>query len=147
MRGEIILSCFVIFVAALLVSQAIPESRWNFDSDADELDDTEMQKRSGFERQKRLCGVSSRRQGRCRMGVRGLTKTFFLHEIRSCRLTENFHRKACSIIEILNCVHTIADMVTWECLLRICTAYRLRMFTCRSVSYDILAISFMHYEL
>ncbi len=76
MKGAI-LSCFVIVVAIFLVSQAFAQRRWNFDEDANEMDFVETQKRSDLERRKRLCGISSRRQGRCRLGVR--INTFSSH--------------------------------------------------------------------
>jgi hypothetical protein len=69
MKGEI-LSCCVVMIAVFLVSQAIPENRWNFDEGANEMDFNEVQKRSDLERPKRICGVGSRRQGRCKMRVR-----------------------------------------------------------------------------
>lgn len=69
MKG-VILGCFVVIVALLLVSHAMAEDRWNFNEDASEVDFIELRKRADLERPKRLCGISSRRRRRCRLGVR-----------------------------------------------------------------------------
>ena len=71
MKGAFLISCFAIMVAFLLVSQARTELEWNLnEDDENDLNSIEMQKRSkNLERQKRLCGVFSRRRHRCRSGV------------------------------------------------------------------------------
>ena len=67
---SVILGCFLVIVTLFLVSQAIPDNRWNFNEDTNDVDFIELRKRDDFERSKRLCGISSRRQRRCRLGVR-----------------------------------------------------------------------------
>ena len=68
MNGAI-LSCFVAIIAVFLITQANPVRRWNFNEDTNEIDFINAEKRTYLERRKRLCGITTRRQDRCQMGV------------------------------------------------------------------------------
>lgn len=64
----------------LLVSQAIPDDRWNNVEDMRKSAFLEGRKRNFvMERLMHLCGITTHRQDRCRLGVRKMKDTFYVN--------------------------------------------------------------------
>ena len=93
MKG-VILGCFLVIVTLLLVSHTMAEDRWNFNEDASEVNYIELRKRTDLERPKRLCGISSRRRRRCRLGVRVIVLFCYRQDesIKNWFIYTNFQR-------------------------------------------------------